>query len=71
LAKEKPGGVKKLSKQEMGELEEAWDVLEVADGNGGPGGPTAAKEKDLDDYVLWRRLKHEIEALRKELREGK
>lgn len=69
MAKEN-GGVQKVSKQEMKELEEAWEVLDVANGKVGPG-VTATKEKDLDHYVLWRRLKHEIEALRKELREGK
>ncbi|KIV80914.1 hypothetical protein PV11_08380 [Exophiala sideris] len=54
----------------MEELEEAWEVLEVADKNVRQAA-TATKEKDLDDYILWRRLKHEIEKLRKELRNEK
>jgi len=54
--------------KEMDELNEAWDVLEVKDGY-----PVrlVQRGKGLDDYILWRKLKYEIELLRKELSKEK
>ncbi|EXJ89663.1 hypothetical protein A1O3_02730 [Capronia epimyces CBS 606.96] len=50
----------------MPELLDSWDVLEIADGS-----PlrTFGQDKDLDDYILWRKLKYQIDLLRKELSE--
>ncbi|KAI1611568.1 vesicle-fusing ATPase [Exophiala viscosa] len=64
------GRHKAVQKHEMEDLEEAWELLEVADGNADQIA-TALKDKDLEDYVLWRNLKRQIEKLRKELREEK
>ncbi|KAL2415604.1 hypothetical protein ABEF95_001111 [Exophiala dermatitidis] len=36
-----------------------WEVLEIAN--------ETRKEKDLNDYILWRELKHQVELLRKEI----
>ncbi|KIX96923.1 uncharacterized protein Z520_07037 [Fonsecaea multimorphosa CBS 102226] len=46
------------------ELQEQWDLLEI-EGDGTVA--TSKKEKDLDDYILWRRLKQQIEVLRKQI----
>ncbi|KAJ9498907.1 hypothetical protein H2202_005584 [Exophiala xenobiotica] len=56
IAREKDGAVKTEEGNEVEELQGAWDLIDIAD-----------KEKDLDDYILWRKLKYQIELLRKEL----
>jgi hypothetical protein len=56
IAREKDGAVKTEEGNDVEELQGAWDLIDIAD-----------KEKDLDDYILWRKLKYQIELLRKEL----
>lgn len=51
---------------DMDELTDAWDVLDIQDG-----APVPVKTKDLDDYILWRKLKHQVELLRKEIAKDK
>ena len=57
IAREKEGNETE-ERNEVDELQGAWDLIDVAD---------ADKGKDLDDYILWRKLKYQIELLRKEL----
>jgi transitional endoplasmic reticulum ATPase len=51
------------------ELRQNWEVLDIEDS--APVGSTEKDHKDLDDYILWRKLKYEVEQLRKQLDEGK
>ncbi len=56
--------------EELGEIQEQWEFLEL--GSVDSKMRTIQKEKkDLDEYVLWRKLKSQIEALRKELAKEK
>lgn len=56
-----------VSWEDMQELQDQWDLLELNDGGSASAAPTPQKKKNLDDYILWRKLKHQIELLRKEL----
>ncbi len=56
IAREKEVTVEAEERDVVGELQGDWDLIDVAD-----------KDKDLDDYILWRKLKYQIELLRKEL----
>ncbi|KAK5452141.1 hypothetical protein LTS15_007205 [Exophiala xenobiotica] len=58
IAREKQGAAETEEGDDMDELQGAWDLIEVANTD---------NEKDLDDYILWRKLKYQIELLRKEL----
>ncbi|EXJ70486.1 uncharacterized protein A1O5_06555 [Cladophialophora psammophila CBS 110553] len=59
------GGETATGKDEkMEELHEQWDLLEI-DCEGRVN--ASARDKDLDDYILWRKLKHQIELLRKQI----
>lgn len=51
------------------ELCQNWEVLDIEEGTSF--GSTEKDHKDLDDYILWRKLKYEVEQLRKQLDEGK
>ncbi|OCT53955.1 ATP-dependent Zn protease [Cladophialophora carrionii] len=53
-------------RREMEDVQEKWELLEL-EGSA----ETTAKDKDLEDYILWRKLKHQIEMLRKELSKEK
>ncbi|KIW90464.1 uncharacterized protein Z519_09110 [Cladophialophora bantiana CBS 173.52] len=50
--------------EKMEELHEQWDLLEID-----CGGRVDAllRDKDLNDYILWRKLKHQIELLRRQI----
>jgi len=54
--------------KELEEMQEQWEMLEIDDMNTLK---TTSKDKGLDDYLLWRKLKHQIEVLKKELSEDK
>jgi hypothetical protein len=58
IAREKEGATKTEEGNDVEDLQGAWDLIDVAD---------TYNEKDLDDYILWRKLKYQIELLRKEL----
>ncbi|EXJ95656.1 hypothetical protein A1O1_00778 [Capronia coronata CBS 617.96] len=63
IAREKDGFQTAEEAGSMTTLHEAWDVLDIADGQP----PSwSGDNKNLDDYVLWRTLKNQIELLRKE-----
>jgi SpoVK/Ycf46/Vps4 family AAA+-type ATPase len=65
IAREKNKSDRDNERDEL--LEEVLDKWEVLDLEGA----RVAKDKDLDDYVFWRKLKHQIEVLRKELSKEK
>ena len=67
IAREKDR-VAERSEDDVQELQEQWEMLDIA---GEDTVRTARKEKDLDDYILWRKLKHQIDELRKELSKEK
>ncbi|EXJ64475.1 hypothetical protein A1O7_00811 [Cladophialophora yegresii CBS 114405] len=52
--------------REMEDMQEKWELLELEART-----ETTARDKDLEDYILWRKLKHQIEMLRKELSKEK
>ncbi|KAJ9608857.1 hypothetical protein H2200_006628 [Cladophialophora chaetospira] len=60
IAREKDKDGKK-EVDDLKEVQDRWELLEL------DGVKPDLKEKDLDDYILWRKLKHQIEMLRKEL----
>lgn len=66
IAREKDDGA---SEMEVERVREQWELLDLVE----PAGKArvANKEKDLDDYILWRKLKHQIELLRKEISKEK
>ncbi|ETI28414.1 hypothetical protein G647_00863 [Cladophialophora carrionii CBS 160.54] len=53
-------------RREMEDVQEKWELLEL-----GCSAETTAKDKHLEDYILWRKLEHQIEMLRKELSKEK
>lgn len=57
-----------LSVDEVEALRRDWMVLDIE--SSAPIGSTEKDHKDLDDYILWRKLKYVIEQLRKQLEEG-
>jgi transitional endoplasmic reticulum ATPase len=61
IAREKEKEDVRGSDDVVEEIQEKWELLSL-DGDEG---------KDLDDYMLWRKLKHQIQALRKELAKEK
>lgn len=57
------------SEDAVEEMRQEWEVLDIEDTTPVKG---AEKDgKDLDDYILWRKLKYEIEQLRKQIGDGK
>jgi len=53
-------------KDDMGRLQDKWEMLEMDD----PEDTPIDEDKDLEKYVLWRHIKVEIETLKKEISVG-
>lgn len=51
------------------ELRQDWEVLDLEDST--PVRSAKKDHKDLNDYILWRKLKFEVEQLRKQIGDGK
>ncbi|OAL34645.1 hypothetical protein AYO20_06062 [Fonsecaea nubica] len=48
------------------DLREQWELLDIG-GKGPRDDISSTKDNDLDDYILWRKLKHQIDLLRKQI----
>lgn len=68
IARSSEGG-RGLDVDSVEELRQNWEVLDIEDS--APVGSTEKDHKDLDDYILWRKLKFQVQQLRKQLDEGK
>ncbi|KIW16062.1 hypothetical protein PV08_06113 [Exophiala spinifera] len=63
IARDGDGNEQGEASTEAEKLQETWDVIDLIDAVA----INTTKEKGLDDYVLWRSLKHQIELLRREI----
>ena len=64
IAREKNKKGNGEGEEDLEELLDKWEVLDLK-------GAKVANETDLDNYLFWRKLKHQIENLRKELAKEK
>ncbi|KEF58089.1 uncharacterized protein A1O9_06012 [Exophiala aquamarina CBS 119918] len=70
IARSSESAGNRLTVDHVEELRQDWELLDIEDRT--PVRSATEKDhKDLDDYILWKKLKYEIQQLRKQLDEGK